>query len=139
MNGDRLFLDTTFVQALLDRRDPLNGRARSFSPRLDPPSRLVVTEAVLVEVGNALSAYLRPAAVEFLDGCYAAENVRVVPVDTPLLSRALRLYESRPDKMWGLTDCISFVVMAEQGLTEALTADRHFVQAGFRALLLEED
>ena len=42
----------------------------------------------------------------------------------------------RPDKEWSLTDCISFEVMAELGLTEALTADHHFEQAGFRALLV---
>jgi uncharacterized protein len=42
---------------------------------------------------------------------------------------------SRRDKEWSLTDCISFVVMKERGLTEALTADHHFEQAGFKALL----
>jgi predicted nucleic acid-binding protein len=62
--------------------------------------------------------------------------MKVVSVDTSLLNRGLDLYHSRPDKDWGLTDCISFVVMREQNLIDALTADRHFVQAGFRALLL---
>jgi uncharacterized protein len=47
-------------------------------------------------------------------------------------------YRNRKDKAWGLTDCISFVVMQDQNLTVALTADRHSVQADFRALLLEE-
>ena len=51
--------------------------------------------------------------------------------------RGLQLYENRADKAWGLTDCLSFVVMQEQGLTEAVTSDRHFRQAGFRALMLE--
>jgi uncharacterized protein len=63
--------------------------------------------------------------------------MRVEPLDTTLLSGALTLYEARADKLWGLTDCISFVVMQRRGLTEALTSDRHFHQAGFRALLLE--
>jgi uncharacterized protein len=58
-------------------------------------------------------------------------------VDTPLLNRALQLYSERPDKTWGLTDCISFIVMWDRGLTDAVTADMHFVQAGFRALLRE--
>lgn len=47
------------------------------------------------------------------------------------------MYSRHTDKTWGLVDCISFVAMQERGITEALTADRHFVQAGFRALLLE--
>ena len=59
----------------------------------------------------------------------------VVPVTTDLLNRGLDLYMSREDKSWGLTDCISFVVMQEQNLTDAVTADKHFVQAGFQILL----
>lgn len=51
--------------------------------------------------------------------------------------QALTLYQSRSDKTWGLTDCISFVVMQQHNLTDALTADRHFIQAGFRALMLD--
>lgn len=47
----------------------------------------------------------------------------------------IRLYEQRRDKQWSLTDCISFVVMKREGLTEALTGDHHFEQAGFVALL----
>jgi predicted nucleic acid-binding protein len=45
------------------------------------------------------------------------------------------MYARRPDKHWSMTDCISFVVMEEMGLAEALTADRHFEQAGFTVLL----
>ena len=52
-----------------------------------------------------------------------------------LYRRGLALYDARPDKEWSLTDCISFVVMTDEGLTEALTGDGHFTQAGFKALL----
>ncbi|MFV9677847.1 MAG: hypothetical protein ACNYVW_09390 [Methanosarcinales archaeon] len=45
--------------------------------------------------------------------------------------------ERGDDQEWGLTDCISFIVMGNPGLTDALTADEHFEQAGFRALLRE--
>jgi predicted nucleic acid-binding protein len=47
------------------------------------------------------------------------------------------LYKSHQDKAWGLVDCISFVVMREAGVNQALTFDQHFVQAGFQALMLE--
>lgn len=60
-----------------------------------------------------------------------------MPVDSELLARAIALYTNRSDKEWGLTDCISFVVMQERGLTDALTTDHHFVQAGFHNLLAE--
>ena len=61
-----------------------------------------------------------------------------MPVNTILLRRALSDYEARPDKKWGLTDCISFAVMRDGNLNDALTADKHFIQAGFRALMLEK-
>ena len=94
-----------------------------------------VTEAVLVEVANGLSSSDREGVARFIDHCYTTANLRVVSVDTPLLQRALTLYRKRLDKEWGLTDCISMVVMREQGIAEAVTADRHFIQAGFSVSL----
>jgi predicted nucleic acid-binding protein len=38
------------------------------------------------------------------------------------------------DKNWSFTDCISFIVMEQEGLIDALTGDHHFEQAGFNAL-----
>ncbi|OQW92134.1 MAG: nucleic acid-binding protein [Thiotrichaceae bacterium IS1] len=136
MMGERWLLDTVFIQALLNHRDQYHAKAKVWLPRLRMATEVWVTEAVLVEVGNALSAINRTAAVQFIQQCYTTPNIRVVTIDTPLLTRALNLYQTRSDKSWGLTDCISFVVMEEHGLTEAVTADRHFVQAGYRALLL---
>lgn len=117
------------------RRDQYHAQAQAFFPRVRNASEVWVTEAVLIEVGNALSAVNLTAAVQFIDQCYSTANLRVVTVDTPLLTRALQIYRERPDKTWGLTDCISFVVMQEQDLTDAVTADEHFIQAGYRALL----
>ena len=137
MSDDRLFLDTVFIQALLNKRDQYHPLAKAFLPRVRAALVVWVTEAVLVEVGNALSAVNRLGGVQFIQQCYNTANLQVVTVDTSLLTRALQLYNERPDKTWGFTDCISFVVMREQGLTDAVTADMHFVQAGFRALLRE--
>jgi uncharacterized protein len=137
MSNERLFLDTVFIQALLNKRDQYHSQAKAFLPRVRAAMAVWVTEAVLVEVGNALGAVNRPGAVQFIEQCYNTANLQVVTVDTALLNRALQLYGERPDKTWGFTDCISFVVMSEQALTDAVTADIHFVQAGFRALLRE--
>lgn len=137
MNGDRLFIDTVFIQALLNRNDQYHQQAKAFLPRLRAASEVWITEAILIEVGNALSATNRTAAIQFIEQCYQTSNIQVVPVDTQLLSRAIQLYQSRPDKTWGLTDCISFIIMQDQGLIDAVTVDRHFIQAGYRALLLE--
>ncbi len=136
--GDRrLFLDTAFIQALLNQRDQYHDQAKALLPVVREAREVWVTEAILVEVGNALAAHDREAAARFVRLCYQTPNIEVVTVDTVLLEEALALYADRPDKEWGLTDCISFVVMQEQELTAAVTTDGHFIQAGFRALMRE--
>ena len=67
------------------------------------------------------------------------EDVVLLPSSRELFDRGLQLFSDRPDKEWSLTDCISFVVMGERSLTEALTSDHHFEQAGFTVLLKPED
>ncbi len=131
----RVFLDTVFIQALLNRQDQYHHQAKALLPRVRAAREVWVTEAVLVEVGNALAAYDREAATRFIRQCYKTPNIRVVTLDTPLLEEALALYADRPDKEWGLTDCVSFVVMRQHDLTTAVTADEHFIQAGFRSLM----
>ena len=138
MAADRLFLDTVFVQALLSRRDQYHAQAQALLPRIRAASEVWTTEAVLVEIGNALGATDRTGAVDFIRRCYLTTNMHVVSVDTPLLQQSLALYEARPDKSWRLTDCLSFVVMQQQGLFDAATADAHFAQAGYRPLMVDQ-
>lgn len=139
VTGSRLFLDTYYVQALLNPRDPHHARALALLPHVKQAAEVVITEAVFAEVGNALSGTprLRQLAAAFIRRCYIEANMAVVPVDTALLTRALELFESRADKEWGLTDCISFVVMRDRNLLDAATGDRHFQQAGFRAMMVD--
>jgi predicted nucleic acid-binding protein len=137
MSNECLFLDTAFIQALLNPRDDYHNQAKQLFPRIRAASEVWITEAIFVEVGNALSAFNRNGAVQFIQQCYRTDNIKIVSVDTELLMQALALYQSRSDKTWGLTDCISFVVMQQNNLTDAVTGDRHFVQAGFRALMLD--
>ncbi len=136
-DDDLLLLDTLFIQALLNSKDRHHQQARVLLPRVYNAREVWVTEAVLVEVGNAFSAMNRSAASQSIQQCYRTPNITVVTVDTVLLGRALQLYGARPDKDWGLTDCISFTLMSKNNLIEAATADFHFVQAGYRAFLLE--
>jgi len=127
------FLDTQYLLAVNLRTDQWHSRAA----RMPPVETGVTTDAVLVEVADGLCNRSRALAVRILDGLRADPAVRVVPLESGLFSRAYDLYRSRGDKEWSLTDCISFVVMQDEGLQDALTADRHFEQAGFRALLRE--
>ena len=73
--------------------------------------------------------------VELLDKFVNEEGFQIAALSQEMVDQAVALFRSRPDKEWGLTDCVSFVVMKERGLTEALTADHHFEQAGFSILL----
>jgi len=97
---------------------------------------LVTTQAILLEIGNALSKQrYRAAAIQLLESLEADPKVEVVPLTERLYGLGFKLFREREDKEWGLVDCISFIVMQERGITEALTADNHFQQSGFRALL----
>ena len=78
----------------------------------------------------------REICTAFIERLRSVHDVRIVPASEHLLWRGFELYQNRRDKAWSLTDCISFVVMADEGLTEALTGDRHFEQAGFAALFI---
>jgi predicted nucleic acid-binding protein len=94
---------------------------------------------VLAEIADGLAALrFRAHAVRVIDTLRASPLVAVEPASPALFAAALERFRARSDKDWGLTDCASFVVMEERGLSEALTTDDHFVQAGFRALLLED-
>ena len=75
------------------------------------------------------------AAIRLVASLFTDRKVEVLPLEVELFARAFGLYSDRADKEWGLTDCVSFVVMADRGIREALTADEHFQQAGFLALL----
>ena len=128
-----VFADTFFYQALLDERDPSHDRALAQST---VKRTIVTTEFILLELGNACArAEDHGDFLALLAGIRASPRTRVVPLDSRLLQRGLDLFANRPDKNWSLTDCISFVVMQDEGLTEALTGDSHFEQAGFKALL----
>ncbi|MBR8826792.1 MAG: type II toxin-antitoxin system VapC family toxin [Gomphosphaeria aponina SAG 52.96 = DSM 107014] len=138
MSKERLFLDTAFIQAILNNRDQYYLSALKLLPRVKKAQEIWTTEAILMEVGNALSALNRQKVVNFIKQCYETENIKVINVTPGLFQGGLNLYESRQDKKWGLIDCISFTVMREQNLMAALTSDRHFIQAGFNALLISD-
>ncbi len=135
-----LFLDAAYAIALSSPKDQFHNRAIHLANQLEATqTTLVTTRAVLLEKGNTLSKIqYRDAAVKLLIALEADPNVKIVPLSEEVYLRALQLYRERPDKEWGLVDCVSFVVMQERNIQDALTTDVHFRQAGFRALLREE-
>jgi predicted nucleic acid-binding protein len=132
-----VFLDTSFAIALSSVTDQNHLRAVELAQQLEAEETLLVTtQAILLEIGNALSKQrYRAAAIQLLESLEADSKVEVVPLTERLYGLGFKLFREREDKEWGLVDCISFIVMQERGITEALTADNHFQQSGFRALL----
>jgi predicted nucleic acid-binding protein len=131
-----LFVDTVYLLALVNPADDWRAKALEWSGRVTEP--LVTSEAVLTEVADALCrSDRRRWAVEAIRDLRDDPNVSCEAWSENLFERALDLYASRMDKDWSLTDCVSFVIMRDRHIESALTADIHFVQAGFRALLRE--
>lgn len=135
--NDEVFLDTAYAIALSSEKDEYHERAIILAEQLERAGiRLITTRAIQLEIGNALSKQrYRGAAIQLLDSLEADPTVEIIALSEILYSKALQLYRERRDKEWGLVDCASFVVMTERNISEALTTDEHFQQAGFRALL----
>jgi predicted nucleic acid-binding protein len=130
----RAFGDTHYFLALLNPRDQDHERATEFGEQWR--GKIVTTRWILAELADAFSEPpLRAVAVAFFLRLEANPHLRVLPADDRQFMRGFELYRRRPDKEWSLTDCISFVVMSDEGLTDALTTDGHFRQAGFVPLL----
>ncbi len=133
----RVFIDTQCLIAANLPRDVNHPRAIELLSEYETKhATFVTTDAVIVEFCNMLSkVVLRAHAARVVRQLNGRENVELVHVTREILGRAFTLFESRVDKDWGLTDCISFEVMKDKRITLALTADHHFGQAGFKTLL----
>ena len=128
-----VFADTFTLIAWLNPRDNAHAVVAAYLDGFT--GRLVTTEWVLMELADALSApTARSTAVAFLRAVRADALFEVIGYDQAVYRAGFDLFAARPDKGWSLTDCISFAVMTERGLSDALTADHHFEQAGFRAV-----
>ncbi len=131
-----VFADTYYFIALLNPKDSAHTRASDFSRT--SRAHVVSSICVFTELADGLSRSPHRHLFRLLwDDFERGPHTRLVWPDESLYRRAIDLYDARRDKQWSLTDCISFVIMQEHGLTEALTGDHHFEQAGFRALLKE--
>ncbi len=132
------FADTGWFVALVNTDDSLHERAHRWLRSLR--DRVITTEYVLLETFNGLSAPLpRVRCHALIPPLIAQLGIVVVKgAEDDLFDLGLQLHGDRRDKLWSLTDCISFVLMKQQGLTAALAHDHHFEQAGFEAPLRRE-
>ena len=129
-----IFVDTSFLVALALPRDSLHRRAIEWAGSIG--DRLISTDFVVCDSVNALSEPdERPKAHRTLEWLRRQDGVLIIEASRTWIESGLKLHAARSDKEWSLTDCISFDVMAASSITQALTNDHHFEQAGFEALL----
>ena len=131
----RLFADTYFYLAVLNERDSAHARVMDFMARTEV-DEMVTTAWVLMEVADGMNRPdERERCAAFVEDLRNDPHTRLREADAALFWRGFDLYRTRDDKAWSLTDCVSFVIMSDEGITDALTGDHHFEQAGFTALL----
>ncbi len=132
-----VFADTGYFIGLLVESDHLHDVAAAVTKRV-LARRIITSEMVLTEVLNYFAEWgrnYRAAAVSLITDLTTQQAVHIVPQTSELFAAALSLYSQRPDKSWSLTDCASMVICGREGITDVLTHDHHFQQAGFVALL----
>lgn len=136
-----VFADSDYWIALLNPKDELHKKAKSVSS-IHHGVRLVTSEMVLVEVLAGMASRgpnLRKAAVRLVEALRGNPNTSIIPQTSMQFQRAFKIYQERDDKDWSLTDCASILVMQEEKISEALAHDKHFEQAGLKALLRESN
>ena len=128
-----IFLDTSYILALILKDDAFNKKAKIISEFLETGTiNVVITELILIEIADSLAKIkVRHKCIPIITKLRATTNV--IKMSTENIVDAWNLFDKRTDKEWGLTDCYSFVVMEKLGIKQALTTDKHFEQAGFAA------
>ena len=95
---------------------------------------MVITDAIFLEIANALSRNYKQEAIQIIEELNSSENVEIVRLTPELFERTFDLYKKRQSKSWGLVDCLSFIIMQDKNINFALSFDQHFIQAGFQLL-----
>jgi predicted nucleic acid-binding protein len=134
---ERVFVDTGYFVALLNKRDALHAQAGGLAQVWRKADReLVTTDAVLIELANFFSrSPLRTTVANATRKIRSSEGWHVDRLTTRLMDRAEALYAQHDDKAWSLTDCLSMEAMRDRDIDEIATPDHHFTQAGFRILM----
>jgi uncharacterized protein len=137
MASRELFVDTSGLYALIDRKDTHHGHARAIVERLlRAGRRLVVTDYIVTETVNLANARSGAhVALRVLELIEQSTGIRIEWVGEARFDLTKAFFRKHADHAYSFTDCTSFVVMRELKLAQALTTDRHFREAGFEVLL----
>ena len=136
---DLIFVDTCYWIALINNRDGLHKKATDLRTCY-ANCILVTSELILIELLNSFSGQsgkIKKAVIKAVLNIQNNSQVDIIPHNEQLFSEAFSWYRKYTDKNWSFIDCSSFVIMENRNIERALTYDRHFCQAGFKALLRE--
>lgn len=132
-----VFVDASYWIATINPKDQWHNAAVKAREALGNVS-LVTTEEVLMEVLTGFSKSgeeLRKRTAAAVRAIGGNPNVKVIPQTRDSFARGLKRYENRSDKKFSMQDCISFIAMEDEGITDVLTSDHDFEQEGFVALM----
>jgi hypothetical protein len=132
-----IFVDTACWIALLNHKDSFHISTNIlYQDLMKKGSVFITTSSIIEETANALSnPKFRESLMTFYHNICRSPRVTILHIDPELWEKGWRLFTNRNDKSWSFTDCVSFVVMNERNIKNALTSDKHFIQAGFSAML----
>ena len=135
----KLFVDTSGWGNLVDRSQPFHSLAATlYRLARQQNHKIITTNYIMAELVALLTSPLRltrPQIITFVESLRQSSYIEILHIDAETDTQAWQLLSSREDKNWSLVDCSSFVVMQQRNITEALTNDYHFEQAGFVRLL----
>jgi len=134
---NEIFVDTLHFAAVLNPKDQWHELALAIETEIGN-ARLVTTETVLHEFLNFFAEFpprIKRRAADFVNDLYETRAVDIVPHTQKIFFDGLRFYESRFDKGYSLTDCISMNTMRTRAITKVLSHDNHFTQEDFTVLL----
>ncbi len=129
-----MLIDTSGFLCLHNKAE----RQHNLANKVNTESRIRVTTNYILAEYVALAIVRRLSQKKiaaFSEEILDDNSVQIVWIDEELHSSAVELLRKREDKTYSLCDAVSFVVMREREITDALTTDKHFEQEGFVRLL----
>jgi uncharacterized protein len=133
-----MLVDTSGWGNLIDPTQPFHLQAASLYRLARQEKHRIITTNYITEVVALLTSPLRipkPQIIAFIQSLKGSPYIDILHITSEIDAQAWQLLTNRADKAWSLVDCSSFVIMQQEKITEALTNDHHFEQAGFVRLL----
>ena len=129
-----MLVDTSGWLCILDERDE---RHRTAVDLFNSSRTLITHSYIIAELVPLCQSrrFSRIRTLNFLDELVSDPTIEILWLDVTLTRQGINLLASREDKRWSLCDAVSFIIMNRYGISDALTTDHHFEQAGFVRLL----